>query len=352
VNRPVFSLGNRQIGGEAPCFIIAEAGVNHDGDPEAALALVEAAAAAGADAVKFQTFRASELVTATAPQAAYQTRNLGEAEAQRAMLERLELGPDVFASLKARAEAKGLLFLSTPFDSASALLLHRLGVAAFKLGSGELTNLPFLAEIAALGRPMIISTGMADLDECLAAAAAIQATGPTALAVLHCVSCYPAPPEQYNLRALDSLATALPTAVIGLSDHSLGNEVSLAGVARGAAVLEKHLTLDRHRRGPDHAASAEPGEFAALVRQVRLVESALGDGIKRPMPCEGNVRQVARRSLVAARDLPAGHRLSVGDLRCKRPGTGLSPGRLREILGRRLKRPLPAEALLALEDLG
>lgn len=341
----------RRIGAGHPCFIIAEAGVNHDGDPVKAMALVAAAADAGADAVKFQTFRAESLVTASARKAEYQVATTGGGESQLAMLRRLELGPEVFRALKRAAEERGLVFLSTPFDSASAQLLCELEVPAFKLASGEVTNLPFLAEIAACARPVILSTGMSTLVEVEAAVATIRAAGNPALAILHCVSAYPAPPAQYNLRAMATMRAALDLPV-GLSDHSLGWEVSLAGIALGAVILEKHLTLSRVAPGPDHAASLEPAEFAALVRQARSIESALGDGIKRAMPCEADTRAVARKSVVARRDLPIGSRLTADDLVIKRPGTGISPADLARVIGSRLTRGAQADQPLTWEHLG
>lgn len=345
-----FMLDGRRLGGGAPAFIIAEAGVNHDGDPARALELVRAAAAAGADAVKFQTFRASELVTAAAPKARYQAANTGRDDGQLAMLRALELGEDLHRRLQDEARRLGLVFLSTPFDWPSAEMLLRLGVPGFKLGSGELTNAPFLARIAALSRPLICSSGMGDLDEVEDAAAVIHAHGDPPVAWLHCVSSYPAPEAQSNLRAMDSLRAALGGPV-GMSDHSPGMAVTVAAVARGAQVIEKHLTLDRTLPGPDHAASIEPAAFAELVRQVRVVESALGDGIKRPAPCELDTARVARRSLVAACDLAAGAVLTAADLAVKRPGTGIPPVRFAELVGRRLARPVAADALFAWEDL-
>ena len=345
-----FHLGTRALGGEAPCFIIAEAGVNHNGDPAKAFALVHAAAAAGADAVKFQTFKAKELVGAAARKAAYQVTNTGSGESQLAMLERLELGPQVFRDLKSAAEKIGLVFLSTPFDRESAQLLADLGVVGFKLGSGDLTNLPFLAEIAAFKRPMILSSGMANLDEVEDAVEVLHAHGCHDVAMLHCVSSYPAPIDQTNLHALDSIRLAVGGPV-GMSDHSMGWEVTLAAVARGAKIIEKHLTLDRTLPGPDHAASIEPDEFKQMMTQLRLVESALGDGIKRPAPCERDTAEVARRSVVAARDLPSGTRLTIADLAIKRPGTGIEPRHHTTLAGRTLRRAISTDEPLHWEDL-
>ena len=345
-----FRLAGRQVGGGAPCLIIAEAGVNHNGSLDAALRLVDAAALAKADAVKFQTFSATALASAQAQQADYQVRNLGHGGSQLDMLRALELGESDFVRLKAHAESQGLVFLSSPFDDGSADLLNRLDVAGYKLGSGELTNHPFLARLAAYGRPLIISTGMCDLDEVEAAAAVLRAHGDPAVAWLHCVSCYPAPAGESNLRAMDSLRQAVGGPV-GMSDHSMGHAVALAAVARGAAVIEKHLTLDRALPGPDHAASLVPAELAAAIADIRLVESALGDGVKRAMPSELSTRAVARKSLVAARDLPAGSVLSAADLAIKRPGDGIPPRQLPALVGRRLLRAVAADQALAWGDI-
>lgn len=348
--RRPFAIGSRGAGDGHPCLVIAEAGVNHNGDPGRAAEMVRAAARAGADAVKFQTFRAEALVTAGAPKAAYQARNTGGAGGQLEMLRALELGREALFRLQAVCREEGILFLSSPFDLESARLLADLGVPAFKVGSGELTNLPFLRELGRLGRPMILSTGMADLGEVLEACEALRSAGDPPVALLHCVSAYPAPPADYNLRAMATLesATGCPS---GLSDHAPGWHVSLGAVALGARILEKHFTLDRALPGPDHAASLEPEELALMVRQVRELEASLGDGVKRPAASELDTRQAARKSIVAARALEAGGRIAAGDLACKRPGTGLSPARLDEVIGRRLLRGLAPDDLLDLSDL-
>jgi N,N'-diacetyllegionaminate synthase len=343
------TVGDRVIGGGRPCFVIAEAGVNHNGSPALALDLVRAAAACGADAVKFQTFRAEALVTAGARKAAYQQRGAA-GQTQLEMLKALELGQEAFAELKRVSEELGLVFLSTPFDPDSARLLANLGVAAFKVPSGEVTNHPFLAQIAGFGVPVLMSTGMSELAEVVDAVAVLRANGDPPLALLHCVSAYPAPPDQYNLRAMDSLRSRLGVPV-GLSDHTLGWEVALAAAARGADVIEKHLTLDRTMAGPDHAASLEPPQFAEMVGQLRVVQSALGDGEKRPAPCERDVMEVARKSVVAVRDLAAGEHFGPDDLTVKRPGTGIPPRHLADIVGRRLARPVTADTPIAWDDL-
>jgi N,N'-diacetyllegionaminate synthase len=343
-SRP-FVVGSRRIGAGEPVFVIAEAGVNHNGDPDLARRLVDAAAEAGADAVKFQTFRTEALVSGAAPKARYQLETTGTDESQQAMLAKLELSPAAHATLRDRARERGLVFFSTPFDEASADLLDGLGVELLKVPSGEVTNLPLLRHLAAKRRPILMSTGMCTLAEVETAVGTLAAAGDPPLALLHCVSAYPAPAEDTNLRAMDTLRARFGCPV-GLSDHSLGIAIALAAVARGADVLEKHVTLDKTLPGPDHRASLEPAELTALVRGVRAIEAALGDGDKRPMPSELDTRAVARRSVVAARALAAGHRLARADVAIKRPGTGIAPADLDRVLGRRLARALAADELL------
>jgi len=338
-------------------LVIAEAGVNHDGDLGKAMALVDAAADVGADIVKFQTFRANALATTAAPKAAYQKRLSGEAETQHAMLSRLELSEADHVALVEHARARGLEFLSTPFDEVSLALLERLGVARLKIGSGDLTNAPLLLAVARTGRPLILSTGMADLSDVEEALgvlafgyaastveprarsfrAAWHAQGARAVlrdrvVLLHCTTDYPCAPSDVNLRAMDTMATAFGLPV-GYSDHTDGEAVSVAAVARGARVIEKHVTLDRSAPGPDHAASLEPEAFASLVRAIRSVEAALGDGIKRPSPVEIPNIRVARKSVVARRPIRAGQRIEADDLACKRPGDGLRPISLYDLVG-------------------
>jgi N-acetylneuraminate synthase/N,N'-diacetyllegionaminate synthase len=346
----VLNLAGHAIGDGAPAFLIAEAGVNHNGDADLALRLIDAAADAGADAVKFQTFRPESLVTGTASMAAYQRSNLGVEATQAEILRGLCLADEQFAVLRDHAAARGLVFLSSPFDLESARLLRDLGVPALKLGSGELTNHPFLAEVASLGLPLILSTGMATLDECEEAERVLRGAGAPSVCWLHCVSSYPAPAASMNLRAMESLRSALEGPV-GLSDHTMGWAIALAGAALGARVIEKHLTLSRDLPGPDHAASLEPHEFAEMVTQIRRVESALGDGVKRPAACEADTIRAARRSIVVTRDLPAGHVLRREDLTTKRPATGLAPSMLERVVGRRLGRAVACDHTLVAEDL-
>jgi N,N'-diacetyllegionaminate synthase len=265
------------------------------------------------------------------------------------MIRRLELSEDAHRQLKSRAERRGLLFLSTPFDALSANFLFELGLPAFKIPSGELTNLPFLRQIASFGRPILLSTGMSTLAEVAVAVATLKRAGATQLALLHCVSCYPARLEDINLRAIETLAGRFRVPV-GYSDHTLGTGASLAAVARGAVIIEKHLTLDRRLEGPDHAASLEPREFTAMVQGIRDVARMLGSGVKVPAPAELPVARVARRSLVTAMPIARGTRITASMVMCKRPGTGLPPSAQRDVVGRRARRALPADHLLRRSD--
>lgn len=340
-----FRLGDRRIGaaGEG-VFVIAEAGVNHDSDVEIAHRLVDAAADAGADAVKFQTFVPESLASADAPTAAYQ-RAGDQGTDQRAMLQRLVLAKESWPTLQKHALERGLVFLSTPFDDASADLLDRLDVPGFKVGSGELTNLAFLDRLAHRGRPMIVSTGMATMVEVAAAVDTIRATGLAELAVLHCVSNYPAAPRDANLAAMGTMREAFGLQT-GWSDHTPGIELPIAAAALGATIVEKHLTIDRSRRGPDHAMSLEPTEFAAMVAAIRATADAVGDGDKVPAAAERAIAAVARRSLHWAHDLAAGHTIESEDLLAQRPGTGISPARIHELVGHQTRRAVAAGAMV------
>ncbi len=320
----------------SPVFVIAEAGVNHNGSVDLALRLIDAARASGADAVKFQTFQADLLATRIAPKAAYQERLTAPTESQFEMLQRLELDAAAHRRLLDHSRQLGIQFLSSPFDRESADLLAAMDVPLFKVPSGEITNFPFLRHLARKGKPLIVSTGMSTLGEVEEAVAVLHGEGATALTLLHCVTEYPAPYAEVNLRAMQTLKTAFGLPV-GYSDHTPGIEIAVAAVAMGAMVIEKHFTLDRSLPGPDHAASLEPAELQHMVTAIRNVEAALGTGIKSPAPCELPNLSVARKSLVAAHALPAGHRITVGDLDIKRPGTGLAPKFLPALLGRSLR---------------
>jgi len=342
------SIDRWKIGPQHPCFIIAEAGINHNGKPDMALRLVDAAVRAKADAVKFQTFISEKVISAAAPKAAYQKETTGSSESQLEMVKKLEFPPEVFRDIQKYCQRAGILFLSTPFEESSADVLEALAVPAFKIPSGEITNFPFLEHVARKGRPMIVSTGMADLDEVRAAVEAIRNCGNDEIILLHCVSSYPASPASVNLRSMDTLAREFSVPA-GFSDHTLGIEVALAATARGAAVIEKHLTLDKNLPGPDHRASLEPDEFAAMVRGIRVVESALGDGRKCPSPEEVDTAKVARKSLVTTRALAQGTILTEDAIAIRRPGTGLAPALRSQVIGRRLSHAVAADEILTWE---
>lgn len=316
-------------------LIIAEAGVNHNGDLALARQLVDVAADAGADLVKFQTFSARRLVTAAASMADYQVKNTGAQETQLQMLQRLELSVEAHHDLVAHCARRQIQFFSTGFDQESNDFLAGLGQDRFKIPSGEITNLPYLRNIGRYGRDIILSTGMSTLGEIEAAIDVLELAGtPRAkITVLHCTTEYPTPMQEVNLRAMQSIGAALGVRV-GYSDHTPGIEVAIAAVALGAAVIEKHFTLDRTMPGPDHQASLEPDELKAMVRAIRHIEVALGDGIKRITPSEARNRPVVRKSLVAARPIAAGEVYGPDSLAAKRPGTGLSPMLFDQMLGR------------------
>ena len=327
-------------------FIIAEAGVNHNGSVDLALQLIDAAKTSGADAVKFQTFRADRIATRSAEKAKYQQRQAADGESQFEMLRRLELDAAAHRRLIDHCRKGGIQFLSSPFDLQSVDLLDTLEIPLFKIPSGEITNLPFLERIAAKGRPVILSTGMSTLGEVEEAVQVLRAGGATEITLLHCVTEYPAPYAEINLRAMQTLKLAFGLPV-GYSDHSPGIEIAIAAVALGAEIIEKHFTLDRSLPGPDHAASLEPKELKQMVAAIRNVESALGDGIKKPALCELPNIPVARKSVVAARALSAGQKLAAADLDIKRPGTGLSPKLLTVLVGRTLRTNVePDEVIL------
>jgi len=332
-------------------YIIAEAGVNHNGSVAVAKRMIEKAKDLGADAIKFQTFRTEALVTRGAQKAGYQVRETGTKESQFEMLRRLELDAPAHSELLAHCRKTGIAFLSSPFDEASADLLDSLGVERFKLGSGELTNLPLLTHVAAKGKPIILSTGMATLGEVELALETVRRTSGVEVTLLHCVTEYPAPVEQINLRAMHTLRTSFAVPV-GYSDHTEGSEIAIAAVALGASMIEKHFTLDRNMEGPDHKSSLEPDEFARMVREIRRVAFALGDGIKRPAACELPNILVARKSVVAARPIARGATISRADLAIKRPGSGIAPSDLDKVVGRRAAVDLSADDVLTWEALG
>ncbi|MGD9716498.1 MAG: N-acetylneuraminate synthase [Sulfuricurvum sp.] len=320
-------------------FIIAEAGVNHNGSLDLAKKLIDVAAEAGADAVKFQTFKAEKLVSKKAQKAEYQKQTTDAAESQYDMIKKLELDEPAHRELIRYCGEKKIRFLSTPFDHESIELLDALGMEIFKIPSGEITNLPYLRHIGGLGKEVILSTGMADLGEIEDALDLLVSSGTPKekITILHATTEYPCPMDEVNLRAMGTIASAFGVRT-GYSDHTRGIEVPIAAVAMGASVIEKHFTLDRTMEGPDHKASLEPDELCAMVAAIRNIEKALGDGIKKPSPSEAKNMAVARKSIVAARPIRAGEVFTSENIAIKRPGTGISPMRYDEIVGERAAR--------------
>jgi N-acetylneuraminate synthase/N,N'-diacetyllegionaminate synthase len=341
-------LGSHLIGGGAPCLVIAEIGSNHDGDLDQARRLIDAAARAGAQAVKFQSFRAERLVNPRWPSASGGWAPFEGFERLRS----LELPLDWLVPLREHAAAQGLVFLSTPFDEEMADALASAGVAGFKIASGDVTHDPLLRHVAALGRPVLLSTGLATLEEVQHAVAEITAVlpgGPRALVLLHCVSMYPPRWHEVNVRAITTLAEAFHLPV-GFSDHTPGHALVLAAVTLGAAVVEKHLTLDRSLPGPDHGFALDPSEFGAMVTDVRRIEAGLGDGRKVPADGEIAERRWARRSVYAATAIEAGTVLEAIHMKIVRPATGLEPGCAPALVGRRALRPIAADQPLTWDD--
>lgn len=330
-------IGDRPVGDGAPVYIIAEAGSNHDRDLGQARRLIEVAAEAGADAVKFQTFTAERIVAETPTRAKYLDAILPPGTTMSELFRELELPHEWHAELKTYAESCGLDFLSTPFDHEAVDLLDGLGVKAFKIATYELWHLPFLRDIASRGRPMICSTGMADIADVQEAVDAVRGAGNDQLILLHCVVNYPPPFAELNLRAIDTMRRAFDVPV-GWSDHTPGWLAPVVATALGAAVIEKHFTTDRSRPGPDHRFALEPGELAEMVRAIRDAQAALGDGVKRTQPAEADLYVTARRSLFAARPIEAGHVLDGDDVVVLRPGTGIEVRELDHVIGRTARR--------------
>lgn len=369
-------LGTRSIGPGKPAFIIAEAGVNHNGELGMAKRLVDEAVAAGADAVKFQTFIAEDIVTKDVQKVAYQKELTDANETQRQMLKRLELSRNAHVQLKKHCDEKGILFCSTPHSSTKDVdLLEQVGVPFYKIGSGDLTNLPFLEYVAKTGKPMIISTGMADLNEVQEAVQAIRKAGNDKIVVLQCTTNYPARPEQVNLKAMLTIQKSCNT-LAGYSDHTTGIEASILAVALGAAVIEKHFTLGKNLPGPDHKASLEPEDLRKLVRAIRMAENGkyapdevllatsklvgyplttnarvlFGSGVKEPFISELEIAKAVRKSIVAAADIPVGTVIQKQHLAIKRPGTGLVPKEYWRLLGMVTTKSMKQDELFRHQD--
>ncbi len=330
-------------------FIIAEAGVNHNGSILIAKRLIDAAAASGADAVKFQTFKAANMVSRNAPKAEYQNKHIGSKESHFNMLKKLELGINAHKKLKEYCEKKKIIFISSPFDMESVDLLDSLKLKIIKIPSGEITNMPYLKKIGKLRKKVIMSTGMSTLKEIENALSILMKSGTPKknITILHCSSAYPAPIQEANLTAMLAIKKAFNVKV-GYSDHSVGIEIPIAAATLGAAVLEKHFTLDRDMQGPDHKVSLEPHEFKAMTQAIRNVEKALGNGIKRPHPAEFKNRQIIRKSIVAARDIKRGEILTDRNITAKRPAIGISPMKWDEVIGKPLSRDFKKDSAIEL----
>ncbi|SFV50859.1 N-acetylneuraminate synthase [hydrothermal vent metagenome] len=328
-------------------FIIAEAGVNHNGSIELAKQLIDVASNAGADAVKFQTFKAEKLVSSKAPKAQYQTENDDTDESQLDMLKKLELDTKTHQELIKYSKSKNIMFLSTPFDLESINLLNTLGLKIFKIPSGEITNLPYLQKIGSLNKEIILSTGMADMHEISDALDILISAGTNKekITVLHANTMYPTPMEDVNLNAMLSIAKEFNVA-FGYSDHTLGIEVDIAAVALGAGIIEKHFTLDKTMSGPDHKASLEPDELIAMVSAIRNIEIALGSYQKKPSKSETPNIIIARKSIVASKDIDIGEIFSENNLTTKRPATGLTPMKWNDIIGTKAKQNYKIDDLI------
>jgi len=325
-------------------FIIAEAGVNHNGDENIAIMMVDAAAAAGADAIKFQTFKASSLLVKSAPKAGYQLKNTPGAESQYEMIKGLELSFDAHEKLMKRAKEKNIIFLSSPFDCESVELLAKLGLETFKIPSGEINNVPYLRKIGSLNKNVILSTGMATLGEIEFALKELVRAGTLKdkITVLHCNTQYPTPYEDVNLNAMLTIKNAFKIK-IGYSDHTAGIEIPIAAVTLGAGVIEKHFTIDRNMPGPDHKASLVPEELKAMVNAIRHVEAALGSGVKVPSASEAGNVKIARKSIVAARKIRKGEIFDESNICVKRPATGINPQKWDDVVGKPAVRDFEAD---------
>lgn len=343
-------IAGKTIGENAPVFIIAEAGVNHNGNINIAKKLIDVAVEAGVDAVKFQTFSAKEVMIKTAPKASYQKETTNPCESQYEMAKRLELKKEDFLELSEHCKKNNVLFLSTPHDEESIDLLDKIGVKAFKIGSGDITNIPYLKKISKIGKPIILSTGMSNICEVEEAVNTIYSQGNTDLILLHCVSNYPAKVKDCNLRAMKTLSNVFNLPV-GFSDHTLGIEISIAAVAMGAKVIEKHFTLDKTMIGPDHRSSLESEGLKAMIEGIRKVEQSLGNGIKKPRNSEIDIMKVARKSIVAKTIIKKGEKIKENHLSIKRPGTGIKPKNYDSLIGKVAKKNIEKDSLILWRDI-
>lgn len=350
MGKKTFSLAEHEIQEHGDVFIIAEAGVNHNQQLDIALKLVDIAAEAGADAVKFQTFKAEQVCTEAGEMAEYQKKNVGKVQSQREMLRGLELPEEFYPKIISRCKKRRILFMSTPHGGrASVDLLESFGVEVYKIGSGDLTNYILLERVAKTGKPIIMSSGMTTLKEVKDAIAYVRSKGGKKIAMLHCTTNYPCPPTEVNLKAMQTLMAELDVSV-GYSDHTAGTNVALMAATLGMAVYEGHFTVDKSLPGPDHVASSDPIEFKERIALIRQAHVLLGSGKKIPFPSEVRISSMARRSLIAFKDMSKGHVITKGDLEAKRPGTGTSPSLYEWFIGKKLKHDMKADDQLSKSD--
>ena len=338
-------IKNKIIGSEQPCFIIAEAGINHNGKIDIAKRLVDVATEAGADAVKFQTFKSEEVVTENVSMADYQIKNMNKKETQKEMLKKFELSYGDFAKIKEYCDKKKIIFLSTPHSFDAIDFLDEL-VPAYKFGSGDITNIPALQYAAKKGKPMILGTGMATLKEVIEAVEIIKKTGNDQIVALHCTTNYPCPFEEVNMNTMKTMQKKL-NCLVGYSDHTMGVTVPIMAATFGASVIEKHFTLDKKLPGPDHKASLEPEELKNMVTEIRNVEKALGRFEKKPTLSEKKIMKIARKSIVAKKDIKKSEKIKRDMLDFKRPNTGISPNKLDQIIGKKTTRNIKKDELIS-----
>jgi len=344
-------ISNKIIGKNHPCFIIAEAGVNHNGKFKLAKKMVDVAAQAGVDAIKFQFFEADKVVTSDAEMAAYQKENLQLDNSQVEMLRKLELNENHHKRLKEYAEQKGLIFLSTPHSGKDAVdALERIEIAAYKIGSGDLTNKPLLEYVAKTKKPIILSTGMATMPEIKKAMGWIKKAGNNKIIVLHCTTNYPCPYDEVNMNAMKTMMKEL-NCLVGYSDHTMGTEIPILARAMGACVIEKHFTLSRNMEGPDHKASIEPDELKYMVKSIRNIEKAFGSGEKKPNKSEEKIKFLVRKSVIAARNIKKGKKIEPDDIIIKRPGIGIQPEEYNKVIGKKTKGDIKKDELISWEKI-
>lgn len=346
-----FRINKTRVGENQNVFLIAEAGVNHNGDFSIAKKLIDVAVKAGVDAIKFQTFVTENLLLSTTPKAEYQKKATTNMDTSYEMLEKYEFTKDDFKNLKNYCEEKKIIFLSTPFDKESVDWLDELNVAAFKIGSGDLNNFPLIKYICSKRKPMLLSTGMATLNEVIESVGFIKSNKIKEIVIFQCTTSYPAPYQELNLNVIDTYKRQFPEIILGFSDHSLGIEASIGATTKGVKLIEKHFTLDKNMEGPDHKASLEPYELTKWVSSIRNIEKALGNYEKIPSKSEFEIAKVARKSIVTLKDIKKEEILTLENITTKRPGIGIPPTKFEDILGKKLNKNLPKNSLINWEDI-